>query len=122
MFGECTCEHLWPLHAVVAAEDIFFPAELSATVSAEKVSFVRWEVLEPKIVVALRKLTGIETFCIGLTRAIDDAGTPTCVQKLPFAIVDLHRVPSMVHVERRERLPGCKGGVSISFPVPRDDK
>ena len=74
---------------------VLFPGDAVSAVSTVELGFVGWEMAESEIIVRHRKKAGREGFIVRFTMPANVASAPAAVDKLPLAIVDLHRVPGV---------------------------
>lgn len=111
---------LWRFSACVAGH-VFLPAH-TATVGAESLRSVAWEVPEAEFVVGHREHARSKLLVVGLACAGYVTGAPTGVDAFPLAVVDLDCVPSVIGVFGRQRGPRRQGGgESEALAMTADD-
>lgn len=84
--------------------------------------FVGWKMSKTELVVVHGEVPRSESLIVLLGPEADGASTPTRVDELPFAVVDLDGVPGMGAVFSWDWLTRLEGGEAGTFAMTTDDE
>lgn len=77
--------------------------------------------IKPKLVVRHREETRGEVLVVRLATAADVPSTPTAIDKLPFAVIDLDGVPCVALGFRRQGCARRQSSETIAFSMASND-